>query len=110
VPVAAGCSQTLPEWTAEEFRRQVEQGRQLILMDSIAHDVGEFLAQHPGGAEVMLPKVGKDATIAFNGGVQRHSKAARNLAALLRVAVVRDAADLRRASRGRRTASPPPLS
>lgn len=35
-----------------------------------------------------MPKIGKDATIAFNGGVQRHSKAARNLAAFLRVATI----------------------
>ena len=81
-------------------------------MDSIVHDVSEFLDKHPGGAEVMRPKIGKDATIAFNGGVQRHSKAARNLAALLRVAVVKDAAELRRGlrSKDRRSTSPAPKS
>jgi stearoyl-CoA desaturase (delta-9 desaturase) len=39
----------------------------------------------------LKPKIGKDATIAFNGGVQRHSKAARNLAAFMRVAVIEKA-------------------
>jgi len=47
-----------------------------------------FFFQHPGGAEILRPKIGKDATVAFNGGVQRHSKAARNLASLMRVAVL----------------------
>ena len=94
----------------DEFRSRVEQGEQLMILDSIAHDVKDFLEKHPGGAEVMLPKIGKDATVAFNGGVQRHSKAARNLAALMRVAVVKDAAELRRGlrARDRGAKSPPP--
>jgi len=70
-----------------------------MILDSIAHDVGDFLHDHPGGAEVLLSKIGKDATLAFNGGVQRHSKAARNLAALMRVAVVKGAAERRKSLR-----------
>ena len=91
----------------DEFEKQVANGRQLIIMDSIAHDVAEFFEKHPGGDEILRPKIGKDATIAFNGGVQRHSKAARNLAALLRVAVVKDAGDLRRDLRARKVRTDP---
>jgi len=65
-------------------------------MDSIVHDISNFFEAHPGGAEVLKPKIGKDATIAFNGGVQRHSKAARNQAAFMRVAVVENAVAFRK--------------
>ena len=76
----------LPLWTKQEFDERIAQGQKLIILDDLAHDVSSFLSDHPGGPEILLSKLGRDATIAFNGGVQRHSKAARNLAAMLRVA------------------------
>lgn len=55
-------------------------------MDGLVHDVADFLNNHPGGIKILAYRIGKDATIAFNGGLYRHTKAARNVAALLRVA------------------------
>lgn len=64
----------------------------MIIIDHLIHDLAEFFDEHPGGDEILRTKVGKDATIAFNGGVQRHSKAARNLAMFLRIARIADTA------------------
>lgn len=86
----------LPHWTKEKFDQEIANGRPLIIMDSIVHDLDGFFDKHPGGPEVLQPKLGKDATIAFNGGVQRHSKAARNLAIFMRIAYVDGATDLRK--------------
>ena len=78
---------SLPLWTRQQFDKAVkEDGRQLIIIDHIVHDMADFYDEHPGGDEILRNKIGKDATIAFNGGVQRHSKAARNLLEFMRVA------------------------
>lgn len=76
----------LPEesWTSIEAR--VAKGAKLIVVDGIVHDIGKFAKDHPGGARIIESRIGKDATLAFNGTVYRHSKAARNVAALMRVA------------------------
>ncbi|KCV72231.1 hypothetical protein H696_01631 [Fonticula alba] len=78
--------ETLPLWTKATFDAEVRKGRQLMVIDAMVHDVADFFDKHPGGAEVLVDKVGKDTTIAFNGGVQRHSKAARNLLTQMRIA------------------------
>ncbi|KJE91359.1 hypothetical protein CAOG_02503 [Capsaspora owczarzaki ATCC 30864] len=75
----------LPVMTLAEVKAQTGTGRSLVIMDGLVLDMTEFVTEHPGGTAILTPKVGKDITIAFNGGVQRHSKAARNLAALMRV-------------------------
>lgn len=49
-------------------------------------DVSAFLPEHPGGATIIARLLGKDCTRSFNGGVQRHSDAARNMAAMMRTA------------------------
>jgi len=55
------------------------------VVDGIVHDISKFIYHHPGGIKILEPRIGKDASVAFNGGVYRHSKAARNLAATMRV-------------------------
>ena len=35
--------------------------------------------QHPGGRDLLLSNIGKDATTAFLGGVYEHSHAAHNV-------------------------------
>lgn len=69
-----------------ELAQRVQAGELLVVMDGLVHDVSTFIHKHPGGEAILRDKAGKDVTIAFNGGVQRHSKAARNLAALMRIA------------------------
>jgi len=52
------------------------------------HDVGHFIADHPGGESLIRSGLGKDASADFNGDVYKHSNAARNLMSNFRVAAV----------------------
>jgi len=74
--------ETLPLLSWEDIKKQVSEGKKLIVIDNLVHDIAHF--EHPGGA-IILTRVGKDATGDFNGGVYCHSKAARNLAVMKRV-------------------------
>lgn len=76
----------LPIWTWESIDQKTAKGEKLVIVDGIVHDVSDFIKKHPGGARVIVERLGKDSTIGFNGGVYRHTKAARNLAAMYRVA------------------------
>ena len=75
------------EW--EEFRDQASNGRALIAVAGVVHDVSDFIKDHPGGKSIISSQIGKDATAAFNGGVYQHSNAAHNLLSTLRVGVIR---------------------
>jgi len=76
---------SLPVENWASIQKRVEGGAKLVVVDGIIHDVAKFMDIHPGGAKILGSKVGKDATLAFNGSIYRHSKAARNLAAMMRV-------------------------
>lgn len=82
--------QSLPFVNALEFKRLVEGGRMLIAVEGALHDVGDFIADHPGGLQLIKAFVGKDATNSFNGGIYGHSKVARNILSLTRVAILRE--------------------
>jgi len=75
----------LPVENWDSITKKVANGEKLVVIDGIVHNVGLFIQTHPGGRKILGDRVGKDATLAFNGGVYRHSKAARNMAAMLRV-------------------------
>lgn len=77
--------ESLPIESWESIKARVAKGTKLIVIDGIVHDAGDFIAQHPGGKRILEARIGKDATLAFNGGLYRHSKAARNILATLRV-------------------------
>jgi stearoyl-CoA desaturase (delta-9 desaturase) len=53
--------------------------RPLILIAGFIHDVSAFLDEHPGGRHLLIKFIGKDATMAFFGGVYDHSNAAHNV-------------------------------
>lgn len=79
----------LPVMEWEEYVRLTkEDGKMLVAIAGVIHDVGDFVTQHPGGKALIKSGVGKDATASFNGGVYSHSKIARNMLAGLRVAVL----------------------
>lgn len=78
----------LPVIEFEEFREQAKT-RDLVLISGIVHDVSGFVENHPGGKALIMSAVGKDGTAVFNGGVYRHSNAAHNLLATMRVSVIR---------------------
>ncbi|THW02481.1 hypothetical protein D6D26_04266 [Aureobasidium pullulans] len=78
--------ETLPviEWS-EFLRLAKEEGRPLVLIAGVVHDVEKF---REGGTFFVKSAVGKDATAMFNGGVYSHSLTATNLLARMRVAVI----------------------
>eukprot|EP01006_Ploeotia_vitrea_P029070 TRINITY_DN61673_c0_g1_i1.p1 TRINITY_DN61673_c0_g1~~TRINITY_DN61673_c0_g1_i1.p1 ORF type:complete len:679 (+),score=431.56 TRINITY_DN61673_c0_g1_i1:212-2248(+) len=77
----------LPVMTPEQVKDQVKNhGAKLVIIDGLVHDVSVLIGQHPGGEAILRLRLGTDATRAFYGEVYRHSNAARNLLANLRVA------------------------
>lgn len=80
----------LPVWDKQDFLREVNERKGLVVISGIVHDVSGYIAEHPGGETLIQSALGKDATRAFNGGVYRHSNAAHNVLATMRVAVVKD--------------------
>ncbi|KAI2610270.1 delta-9 fatty acid desaturase [Hypoxylon fragiforme] len=64
-------------------------GRALVAIGGVIHDVASFIADHPGGKALISSAVGKDATGIFNGGVYLHTNAAHNLLSTMRVGILR---------------------
>ncbi|PYH81217.1 cytochrome b5 [Aspergillus uvarum CBS 121591] len=85
-PPQAVTVEKLPRVDWAEYRGVVEKGRYLVAVDGVVHDVGAFMAEHPGGEHLIQAWVGKDAMMAFHAGIYRHSKVARNILACVRVA------------------------
>jgi stearoyl-CoA desaturase (delta-9 desaturase) len=79
----------LPVMEREEFNERSKKDG-LILIAGIVHDCKSFIKEHPGGQALIRASLGKDATKAFNGAVYRHSNAAHNMLAGMRIAVLRD--------------------
>lgn len=80
----------LPVMEWDDFVEQADkQGRALVAVAGVVHDVAGFIADHPGGKALISSGVGKDATAMFNGGVYNHSNAAHNLLSTMRVGVIR---------------------
>jgi len=82
-------SSLLPVMTYEQYKQKQEQeGKEWVLVDEFVLDVSSFTNDHPGGAKVLKNYYGKDATKAFHGGLNDHTKAANTMAAMFRVARV----------------------
>jgi stearoyl-CoA desaturase (Delta-9 desaturase) len=80
----------LPVMEWDDFVEASEkEGRALVAIAGIVHDISSFVADHPGGKALISLGIGKDATGMFNGGVYNHSNAAHNLLSTMRVAVIR---------------------
>ncbi|KAF2217935.1 hypothetical protein CERZMDRAFT_31589 [Cercospora zeae-maydis SCOH1-5] len=75
------------EW--DDYVDQVKNGRALVAVAGVVHDVSQFINDHPGGKAMIRSGLGKDATAMFNGGVYMHSNAAHNLLSTMRVGVIR---------------------
>jgi len=75
------------EW--EDYVEQAKNGRGLIAVAGVVHDVTDFINEHPGGKSLIKSGLGKDATAMFNGGVYQHSNGAHNLLSTMRVGVIR---------------------
>jgi len=79
----------LPVMEWDDYVDQVSNGRCLVAIAGIVHDVTDFWHDHPGGKNMIKSGMGKDATAMFNGGVYNHSNAAHNLLSTMRVGVIR---------------------
>jgi stearoyl-CoA desaturase (Delta-9 desaturase) len=75
------------EW--DDYVDQAENGRGVIAVAGVVHDVTDFIKDHPGGKAMICSGIGKDATAMFNGGVYMHSNAAHNVLSTMRVGVIR---------------------
>lgn len=81
----------LPIWNFEEYTLHAKNGRYLLVIDGVVHDVEEFMSHHPGGEKYLLEYIGKDATKLFHGGaIHAHSNAAENLLSTMRLARIVD--------------------
>ncbi|KAF9451566.1 hypothetical protein P691DRAFT_796578 [Macrolepiota fuliginosa MF-IS2] len=76
-------------WTWERFQHE-SNSRTVVLISGFIHDATSFVASHPGGKRLLKSYAGKDATEVFFGGVYRHSNAAQNLLAMMRVGVIEE--------------------
>jgi len=81
--------ETLPVMEWDDYVEQTKNGRALIAVAGVVHDVSTFVKDHPGGKAMIKSGIGKDATAMFNGGVYYHSNAAHNLLSTMRVGVIR---------------------
>lgn len=79
----------LPVMEWDDYVEQAKNGRGLIAVAGVVHDVTSFIKDHPGGKAMIQAGVGKDATAMFNGGVYFHSNGAHNLLSTMRVGVIR---------------------
>src|SRR6195952_2386019 len=80
----------LPVMEWDDFKEQATtEGRALVAVAGVIHDVSGFIADHPGGRALIASGIGKDATAMFNGGVYNHSNAAHNLLSTMRIGVIR---------------------
>jgi stearoyl-CoA desaturase (delta-9 desaturase) len=80
----------LPVMEWDEYVEQARtNGRELITVAGVVHDIAGFSKEHPGGKAIIKAWIGKDATAVFNGGIYNHSNAAHNLLSTMRVGIVR---------------------
>ncbi|KAI9882122.1 MAG: stearoyl-CoA 9-desaturase [Watsoniomyces obsoletus] len=79
----------LPVMEWDDYQEQARNGKALIAVAGVVHDVSSFVKDHPGGKAMINSGVGKDATAMFNGGIYNHSNAAHNLLSTMRVGVIR---------------------
>ena len=81
----------LPQKTWAQLDEETKKGSKFIVIDGLVHDMSNFIKEHPGGIKILDRRVGKDATLAFNGIHHSHSRASRNLLATLRTGKLVDA-------------------
>jgi len=79
----------LPVISWDDFVAEAKNGKALVSIAGVVHDVTDFIKDHPGGKALITSAIGKDATAIFNGGVYLHSNAAHNLLSTMRVGVLR---------------------
>lgn len=77
-----------PKMTKRDFVQRCEKGEALIVIEGWVINIRPYLDQHPGGQEILQEFIGRDATLAFSGGLNHHSQAARLIAMKHRIAKI----------------------
>ncbi|CAG8760969.1 10611_t:CDS:1 [Acaulospora morrowiae] len=79
----------LPTMTYDVYQTKVkDEGKEWLLIDDFVLDVKDFTSAHPGGEKILRAYYGKDSTKAFYGGLNNHTKAARTMLSMLRIAKI----------------------
>lgn len=78
----------LPKLTKKEVEQRAKEGELLIIVDGLVYDVSSYVNDHPGGAKLLKAYSGRDASLAFNGGLNNHTQAARTKARSLAIATL----------------------
>lgn len=78
----------LPRIRQSDVDKLTEAGRIVVIIDGLVYDVSEYLEEHPGGAKLLQNYCGRDASRAFNGGLNNHSQAAKTRRKELLIAIL----------------------
>ncbi|KAH7124964.1 delta-9 fatty acid desaturase [Dactylonectria estremocensis] len=79
----------LPVVQWDDFVADSKNGKALIAIAGVIHNVSDFIKDHPGGKALISSAIGKHATAVEDGGVYNYSNAAYNLLSTMRVGVLR---------------------
>ncbi len=82
LPTGSSPTATQSGYTAAEVAKHDTPGDCWMVINGKVYDVTQFLGSHPGGAEIMLPYCGQEATQAFDtkgGRGNGHSGGAQDL-------------------------------
>ena len=69
-----------PTFTRKQVAAEAGQERVLIIINNAVYDVTEFSREHPGGSDILMEFVGRDATMEFEA-LGHSSQALRMMAA-----------------------------
>lgn len=93
-------------YTPEELRKHDSQESAWIAIDGYVYDVTPFLEEHPGGKDIVMDHLGKEATAIFtNENVHAHSDAAFAMLAQYKIGTLRGCKVVDRTSRDEQLAS-----
>ena len=86
-PVYPSPASSLPVMTMALFREMARE-KPLLLLNGYIVDTTDFKGHHPGGEEILYRYTGRDASKAFNGGLNMHSRSAIRWMQTLRIAKI----------------------
>jgi len=90
-PLSASISSAYPSYSLEDLRKHDREEDAWIAIEGQVYDVTTFLEEHPGGKEIMLEYLGKDATEVFTSeAVHAHGKTAFTMLTRYNIGLLKD--------------------